>query len=716
MGSSPSKTLYFRLFHGRLSLGTSMSTLINSRRSTNEPSFCEDAIQIAHSGGVDYWLKFYAALNEEAPGPREWIEYDLSAEEGALSRTHRIREAPTAHIEEHLTDLSLAVEALEGRMGTLAEEFKGRIEGSLQAFQGKGARQAEDLEKVAQELGRRWSQQFQEQAEAATARLREELKDSGRVVEESKRELAGLVEAKLASLSQATRDEHAQQLARAFREQAKEMQVAADAQVKSIKQAGEDVITLLRGAERQRESSSLARAGVVEERLGQVSLAVEALEGRVGTLTEEFRGRIAGSLQAFQGKGARQAEDVEKVGQELGVRWSQQLEKQAEAAVERLREELKTSGRVVEESKQQLASLVESKLAFLGQTARDEYGQQLAQALQGQAQEIQAATDAEVKSIKQAAEEAMAQVRAADREATLQARAGVAEERLTAVSLAVEALQGRVGALAEDFQGRHAKHAEDLEKVGQELGGRWSQQLEKQVEAAVERLREELNHSGRVMEERTRQLTRLVEEKLASHSEVVANAPDFEAEQRWLKNQHETSRREFENHLAQHWAKRPPTSLQHGNRPWWQGNVAILGLASVVFLILIVLPLGGHHSTPPPIKLQLQAEVPSDFIDQNPTWDAKRRGQEEEVARAYWWAAVLRLQETYPFGNKLPADPPDSFQADKKLAPTGGAKALAEARDHYWEKLRAAWTHREYWVERHEENPTWTARFRQVLQ
>ena len=41
-------------------------------------------------------------------------------------------------------------------------------------------RQAEDLEKIAQGLGERWSQQFQEQAEAAVETLRVEVKIWGR--------------------------------------------------------------------------------------------------------------------------------------------------------------------------------------------------------------------------------------------------------------------------------------------------------------------------------------------------------------------------------------------------------------------------------------------------------------------------------------------------------------------------------------------------------
>ena len=85
------------------------------------------------------------------------------------STSHQAREVATSDIEERLKRVSLAMDSLEARMGALLEDFQGRMEGTLQAFQGKDAKRAEDLEKAAQELAGRWSQQLQEQAEAAVA-------------------------------------------------------------------------------------------------------------------------------------------------------------------------------------------------------------------------------------------------------------------------------------------------------------------------------------------------------------------------------------------------------------------------------------------------------------------------------------------------------------------------------------------------------------------
>ena len=70
-------------------------------------------------------------------------------------------------------------------------------------------------------------------------KLPEEPTNSGRVVEESKQQLASLPEAKLASPSQATREEDGQQLAQAPREQAQVMHEAADVKVETIKPAAQ---------------------------------------------------------------------------------------------------------------------------------------------------------------------------------------------------------------------------------------------------------------------------------------------------------------------------------------------------------------------------------------------------------------------------------------------------------------------------------------------
>jgi hypothetical protein len=252
-----------------------------------------------------------------------------------------------------------------------------------------------------------------------------------------------------------------------------------------------------------------------------------------------------------------------------------------------------------------------------------------------------------------------------------------------------------------------------LEKIAQDLGGRWSRQFQEQAEAAVERLREELKNSGRVVEESKQQLASLAKAKLTALSQVADNAASgFDAEQRRLKRQYETSRRELEALLERGWAKPPSLSLPHGVRPKRRGIVAQQALVAGVCLVIMVSFSGVYLSRD--LVMQLQPEAPAEFIEQSPNWNAKRRAREEEVAQAYWRVAVVSLQERYPFGSELPAEPPPEFQIDKKYVATGGAKAFSETRALYWENLRRSWVQPQSWVERHEWNTQWAARLRHI--
>ena len=458
-------------------------------------------------------------------------------------------------------------------------------------------KRGEDFDKFAQEQREHWSQQLQAQAEAAVEWLREEMKNSGRVVEESMQRLASLADAKLASLSQATQNEYGQQMAQVFREQAQVMHEAADGEVKSIRQAIEEAIVQLQAAERKRETDY----------------------------------------------------------------------------------------------------------------------QQMAQAFREQAQVMHEAADGEVKSIRQAAEEAIAQLQAAEqqRETNWTAHTALAEERLTGMSLALETLEGRVRALVEDLQGKGAKQAEDLQKIAQELGGRWSQQFQEQAEAAVESLREEQKDSERVAKESKQQLASLAEAQLASLSQIAANATaGLEAEQRRLKGHYEAMRGEFENLIERRSTKASFLSLQSENRPKRRGIAAMLAMATGVFLVVTTCLLGISLWTGPP--MQLKADAPAEFIDQSPDWGATRRVREQEVAHAYWRVAVASLQERYPFGSELPPEPPSEFQVSKRYAPLGGAKEFYETRDRYWQKLRKTWMERTSWVESPDWDESWAAHLRHI--
>jgi hypothetical protein len=139
-----------------------------------------------------------------------------------------------------------------------------------------------------------------------------------------------------------------------------------------------------------------------------------------------------------------------------------------------------------------------------------------------------------------------------------------------------------------------------------------------------------------------------------------------------------------------------------------------LAIGAGLFLIMVASLLAVSLSTH--TAMQLRNDAPAEFVDDNPTWSAKRRSREQEVAQAYWRAAAVTLQAKYPFGSDLPAEPPDDFQVDNTYAPAGGAKALADLRQHYWDKTREAWHQHAFWVESQEPDTTWSARFHHTLE
>jgi len=579
-------------------------------------------------------------------------------------------------------------------------------------------------------------------AAEAIATLREELQSSTQAVEHSKQQLASLAEARLASLSQATQDEYAQRLAQALRDQTQEMHAAADGEVRSIKQATAEAIAQLKAVERARESNLLSQAEAAEERLTGVTSAVEALKGHVGQLTEELEGqhaakkedlegtaqqlgarwsqqfqeqaaaavealrtRMTALAEDFQATQARKAEDLERASGELEARCSQRIQEQAKAAVQRLKEEAKSSGQIVEETKKQLAGLAQSSLAAAGQVNPSESGPLLAQALQEQVQQIQAAADAQVNAIKQAAQDAIAEAQLAGqkREEDFLARTGVAEERLKAVSMAVESLTDSVHAGG-------GLQAVDLDNVAQELGNRMTQQFEKQTELAVDKVRAEVRTAGRAVEELARQLSGLAETKRATLNQVATNAAaGFEAQQRKLKMQFETARKDLEDLVARRMARMSVGAIHSAGPSDRKSLIVKLAVGAGLFLIIVAFFLALSLSTQ--TVMQLRNDAPTEFADDSPAWNAKRRDREHEVAQAYWRAAAVTLQAKYPFGSDLPADPPDEFNVDSTYAPPGGPKALADLRLHYWGSVRAAWHQRSFWVEIQEPDTTWSARF-----
>ncbi len=104
---------------------------------------------------------------------------------------------------------------------------------------------------------------------------------------------------------------------------------------------------------------------------------------------------------------------------------------------------------------------------------------------------------------------------------------------------------------------------------------------------------------------------------------------------------------------------------------------------------------------------RLQPDPPPDFFDSRPAWGAKRfqtgdayddsrwRLTDRMVARAYWEWAARHLESRYPFGTRLPENPPFEMQVEGIGFPDGLDSEFAKV--HYWQKLQKAWNEPQSW-------------------
>ena len=128
------------------------------------------------------------------------------------------------------------------------------------------------------------------------------------------------------------------------------------------------------------------------------------------------------------------------------------------------------------------------------------------------------------------------------------------------------------------------------------------------------------------------------------------------------------------------------------------GTVVALAALLVAFAILSYRPV-----------TRLRPEPPASFLAMREEWDAKRRGAEERVARAYWQQALQVIQVKYEYGTPLPAEPPAEFSLEKKLSSTGSPEAPTATRARYWERLRAVWNSPQAWEKSHEWSAAWVS-------
>jgi hypothetical protein len=759
-----------------LSVGAALGTVINSRRSDGSPGYYKEAVLLAQHAGVSYWLRFYAALNDEHPEIPEWTEQDFPAtEEATLPRVADIRELRASNIEDRLSRVSTTLDSLEERAGALVRDFQARPDGSPAAMQENGVNLAEDLEKTARDLREQWSKEIAKQTDAMLGKLREEAANSGRAFEEREQQLASMGESKLASFNQAAANAEASLEAAvenlreeiivstlALAESREQLASLAESKPASLSQPAASAVSSLEAAmaklreevsnarreltENQRQLASLAEARLASPNLPAAS-AVSSLEAAMAKLREE----VGDSRRSS-------AESQQQLTSLIEARLASRNPPEAsavsslEAAMAKLREEVSDSRRSSAESQQQLTSLIEARLASRNQPEsnavssleaamaklREEVGDSRRSSAENQ-QQLTSLIEARLASRNQPEAISVASLEAAveklweevgDSRRALaedqQQLASLTEARLASVNRtaanAIANLEAAAAKLREEVGNSRRALAENQQQLASVADAKLASLNEATAnamagfEGAAAKLREEAGHAERTFAESKRELARLIETGKTLLNQIPSRTvpPYVEPEQRRFRSQYATSPEAYSEAFMPHSAEQSAAFVDHGSPSNRRGAVGMLTLAAGLFLVVTVTPWGAIFSTPEPVQMHLQAQAPSDFADQSPYWSAKHRAKEEETAQAYWQAAASSLQMRYPFGSELPADPAPEFKVDSQYAPTGRAGAVVEMRAHYWEKLRACWSQRRFWIESQPEQESFAVHMRRV--
>jgi hypothetical protein len=102
--------------------------------------------------------------------------------------------------------------------------------------------------------------------------------------------------------------------------------------------------------------------------------------------------------------------------------------------------------------------------------------------------------------------------------------------------------------------------------------------------------------------------------------------------------------------------------------------------------------------------MRLRADPPAEFFGVSPGWDAKRRLDEERLARAYWDKAVHSIQWKYKFGTNLPDEPVSEFALGGRKPDAAASKPDIDSRVVYWRRLQRVWLLPQAWQKSYEWN------------
>lgn len=451
--------------------------------------------------------------------------------------------------------------------------------------------------------------------------------------------------------------------------------------------------------------------------LGQQTLqsVLQELETASSSVVEQTRRRMQeearAALSSFSEEASRRTdaltEDYVSTSVQLQARRAQATEDQID--------------RLVKAAVSEVVPSLEERLKQSSQKSAEELVSRVSQPAHEQAQTVRRTAAEAIDSITSAGERAvvlcqMVQQRIKDAlRSVTEGHSKRVEEDASAFSEALQresdtrlrSFQDQLEGTLRSFLERAATETQgQLQKLADHMLKLSADQLQTQVDKTAQTLGEKLRVSSRALVDETSsqlaQQSRVAAEQCRSELNEIAQARarELQAENRPFWESRHPARRDL---VEEEFGRLGRESTRPHPQPIAGGLLLKVGLLCCAGIIPVALFV--FLSVRPVTRLRM--EPPAEFVDSRTGWTAKRRATEERFARDYWKCAWQQLQWTYPFGTRLPDEPPVEFKIEDDTLPGQRLGADISTRARYWRRLQQLWPRPEVWEESHEWNTDW---------
>jgi hypothetical protein len=517
--------------------------------------------------------------------------------------------------------------------------------------------------------------------------------------------------------------------------------------VRSIRLAAKDAIARTQDAYREIEADLKNHAQEFERRHEALVSAVEGTSAKINQLSGKVTKEVA--------------EELEKASHALLSRSSQQFGEQADAAVAALSEKLSAERqRFVSETEKQFEELRDSRQSFISDAQKELAGATQASlelltksALEKGRAEFDAVQASLESIMKAAVEKTRAELNESKEGFVAESQKELASlSRSSVDTLSNDLVRAVIDQFHANVAGSRQAFIEETQSQLAQMTQAWLQDLESRARTSLDQAQAAIIASDRrFVEETPKQVAAMTQASLESLVKasveqgraelghmvdefLARGVPQIETELRTLLSRHtEAARSQFAQAVREQATVAARESISDFSRPAdvhpaaspgslefrlaarapkprvelrdvWAGLAS--GVKFGLAAVLIVLFLFAIYVSVSPV-VRLRTRPPAAFFDDSPSWTAKQRAREEQLARSYWDIAVRDVEGKYAFGMNLPVDPPDNFAVEERALSGAAPKVDAAARARYWAKLREVWPQADSWERTSDWNLEW---------